>query len=64
MIDWQELCEHALNESKKEPYASFHDAGNSNYFQQDYDADEDVYGDFVPKLYTIDTRSGQVSYNI
>jgi hypothetical protein len=55
MIDWQELCEGALNQSKTEKYANF-----SDVFPTDYDVDEDPFGDFVPKLYTIDTRSGQV----
>jgi hypothetical protein len=55
MLDWQELCEGALNQSKTEKYADF-----SDVFPTDYDVDEDPFGDFVPKLYTIDTRSGQV----
>jgi hypothetical protein len=55
MHDWQELCEGALNQSKTEKYADF-----SDVFPNDYDVDEDPFGDFVPKLYTIDTRSGQV----
>jgi hypothetical protein len=55
MLDWQELCEGALNQSKTERYADFSDT-----FSADYDVDEDPFGDFVPKLYTIDTRSGQV----
>ena len=55
MLDWQELCEGALNQSKTERYADF-----SVTFIAVYVVDEDPFGDFVPKLYTIDTRSGQV----
>ncbi|KAG5180591.1 hypothetical protein JKP88DRAFT_279466 [Tribonema minus] len=50
----EDMIEHALGQSMGEQYADYR-----GVFPPDYDVDEDPFGDLVPRLYVLDTRSGQ-----
>ena len=51
------MCEAALGDSPAAPYCDW-----CELLPPEYDADEDPFGDFPPKLFVLDTSSGQVSY--
>eukprot|EP00611_Tribonema_gayanum_P003849 TRINITY_DN13081_c1_g5_i1.p1 TRINITY_DN13081_c1_g5~~TRINITY_DN13081_c1_g5_i1.p1 ORF type:complete len:963 (+),score=241.38 TRINITY_DN13081_c1_g5_i1:230-2890(+) len=52
----EDMIEHALGQSMGEQYAEYR-----GVFPPDYNVDEDPFGDLVPRLYVLDTRSGQVA---
>lgn len=54
---WEDMAENALGGGTRDQYASWE--GPPPSFPVDYDVDDDPFAQTVPRLYLLDTRSGQ-----